>query len=77
MGSNNMLRRIRNWLSLADYEEAKDAATDQVITRFARGNVSIQNGSYLDDKKLEALSRRGDAALTKLSRLTKKHADQR
>jgi hypothetical protein len=64
-----MFARLREWLLLADYEAAKDHATDVIIARYARGNTSIQNGWYLDETDLAALSRAGDDALLKLKRL--------
>lgn len=62
------LSRIRDWLTLADYELAKDRATRQVVGRYARGNISAQNGSYIDDRELAGLSALGDNASSKLKK---------
>lgn len=69
MVGSDMLRRILDWWSFADYDRAKESATHEVVKRFSRGNVSIQNGWYIDEKTLAKLSERGDAAIGTISRL--------
>ena len=63
----NILRRTYAWLTLADYDEASKAATEQVMKRYARGNTSLQNGWYLDERDLTTLSKKGDIAAAHLS----------
>jgi hypothetical protein len=62
-----MLNKLRAWLSLADYDSASERATEQIIKRYTRGNVSLQNGWYLNEKKLDTLSKRGDQAASRLA----------
>jgi hypothetical protein len=65
-------RDLHRWLSLADYTDAKEHATEQIIARYSRGNVCVQNGSYIDSDKLSRLSERGDEAMSRLRRLVSK-----
>ncbi len=64
-----LLHKFLAWSSLEDYEVAKEQASIDVVARFSRGNVSVQNGQAMDDCELKALSERGDAALASLDRL--------
>jgi hypothetical protein len=65
----NAIRRLYNWLTLNDYEIAKEEATDLIVKRLSRGNTSTQNGWYLDLIDLTRLSRAGDKAMRKLRRM--------
>lgn len=58
-----MLRQLRDWLALRDYEEAIERARLEVVSRFARGNVKFQNGDVIDGAELDRLSDEGDRAL--------------
>jgi len=69
-----LFRDLYRWLSLADYTDAKERATEEIVARFSRGNVCIQNGSYLDSDKLSRLSERGDKAMSRLRRLVSKNS---
>jgi hypothetical protein len=62
----SMLRELIDWLTLRDYEEAVKAARIAVIKRYARGNVTFQNGNILDDDALDELRARGDRAFAEL-----------
>ncbi len=64
----NFIRKTYAWFSLADYEEASEQATQQIVKRYTRGNVSVQNGRYLNEKGLSDLSAQGDKAAARLSR---------
>jgi hypothetical protein len=66
-----MMRKAYRWLTLADYEEAKARATNNIISRDARGNISFQNGSILEENELRALSKKGDKALARLNKKAK------
>ncbi len=59
-------RRLRAWLRLDDYFVAQQKATEEIVARFSRGNVAIQNGSFLDRDKLADLSEKGDEAMARL-----------
>ncbi len=69
-----VFRRLRAWLRLDDYAAAKDRATDDVIARYSRGNIEVQNGHYLDRDKLNDLSSQADEAMSRLEKLVQKHA---
>lgn len=64
-----VFRELWQWLTMADYQVAKDKAALDVVKRYSRGNVSTQNGWLLDDEGLRALSAKGDRATAKLKRL--------
>jgi len=68
------IRELCGWFNLAEYKAAKEHATELVISRFGRGNISVQNGYILDDAGLKAQSLEGDAAFTRLSKRVKKHS---
>jgi hypothetical protein len=67
-----LFQDLYRWLSLADYTDAKEHATEQIIARFSRGNVCAQNNTYIDLDKLSQLSERGDRAMSRLHRLVSK-----
>ena len=58
--------KLIDWLSLRDYDDAMREARVSVIQRYARGNVSFQNGDILDDEALDELQREGDQAVADL-----------
>jgi hypothetical protein len=62
------MKRVHEWFTLADYEAEKTEATEQVVRRFTRGNVSVQNGWFLNERDLDELSNRGDKALARLNK---------
>ncbi len=66
----NKVTHILNWLSLMDYNNAKEEAAMNIISRYGRGNMSFQNGNIVDRKGLEALSKQGDKALERLKKLS-------
>lgn len=63
-----LLRQLRSWLTMADYYEEMENATKQIATRYSRGNVSMQNGRYIDSDNLRELSLAGDRALARLKK---------
>lgn len=65
------LRKIYAWFSLADYASASEHATRQVVKRYTRGNVSTQNGWYLNEADLAELSKRGDEAASRLRKFVR------
>ena len=65
--------RLRMWLALKDYDDAKERGIIDIIVRYARGNVAFQNGSALDDDGLKKLSAAGDAAVAQLEPDSKVH----
>ena len=63
-----LVRDIRGWMKLSDYEDAKKKATMDVVRRYARRNVLFQNGYVLDEEALRKLSAAGDRATARLER---------
>lgn len=75
-----MFSKLQAWLALADYEAAKDNATNEIIARFSRRNVSVQNGWHMDSQEIEEISKNGDRAIANVSKIIAKnqrHADHR
>ncbi len=62
------LRQIYSWFTLADYVSASEDATKRIVKRYVRGNVSAQDGRYLNEENLAELSDRGDRAAARLKR---------
>lgn len=58
-----MIRKLIDWATLKDYEDAKAEASARVVRRYARGNTVAQNHDCMDEVSLASLSRRGDAAI--------------
>lgn len=57
-----------NWLTLRDYEAAKEQATDQVVERLSRGNTLAQDGSSIERSELDQMSTAADAAMNRVAR---------
>jgi len=64
-----VLKSFFQWITLRDYDVAKDQATEAVVKRFSRGNTSVQNGWYMDQSKLDKLSAAGDKAVAYIQKL--------
>ena len=67
----DILKPVRNawgWLTLADYDAAKEQATYDINSRYGRGNVNFQNGSSMDATELDRLSAKGDKAEENLNK---------
>jgi hypothetical protein len=80
MVTSNVFSRVYDWFTFADYDRAKESANSVIVKRFSRGNVLIQSGRYLDDKKLNILSQRGDVANNRIQASVahaKRHAAKR
>ena len=65
------LRKVYAWFSLEDYVRASEHAKRQVVKRHTRGNVSTQNGWYLNEADLAELSKRGDEAAARLRKFVR------
>ena len=61
-----MFRKFVNWLTLHEYEREKQEAFRDVVSRFTRGNIAIQEGRFLDSSELRELGAEGDAAAARL-----------
>lgn len=62
---------LKGWLNLADYNAEREEATTNIVARFSRGNVSVQNGQVMDEAGLKRLSECGDRDLAQLNRLAR------
>ncbi len=69
------LSEILDRILLGGYEAAKKAASRQIVVRYARGNVNVQNGHLIDEAGLEKLRVAGDKAMKRLNAwaIAKKH----
>jgi hypothetical protein len=65
----SVLRTFLDWVTLADYEEAKERNCVDIVARFSRGNVNVQEGQIIDEADLRRLSARGDEAIAHLGSL--------
>jgi hypothetical protein len=72
MTDSMLFQGLYRWLSLADYTDAKEHATEQIVARFSRGNVCAQISTYIDSDKLSHLSERGDKAMSRLRQIVPK-----
>jgi hypothetical protein len=63
------IRSLYEWVTLRDYEAAKEHATNEVAERFSRGNtLSQENDSSLEETDLARISIAADAAMMKIER---------
>jgi len=62
------MRDFVSWMTLRDYEEAKQDAVYRIVRRQSRGNVNIQHpdGWYMTMDELIAKSKVADLALRRL-----------
>ena len=57
---------LKKWF-FKEYEQDKLDIDRAVAARFARGNIRVQNGRYVNEKELKDLSVAADKALKKLA----------
>ena len=62
------IRSIFEWVTLRDYEAAKERATDEVVERFSRGNTLAQDGASMEEAELNRFSIAADAAMIRIER---------
>lgn len=62
------LSKIIEWLSVRDYDRAKDEGIRRIVGRYARGNVVVQAGRYMNEADASIVVRRGDKAMAQLER---------
>jgi hypothetical protein len=62
------IRSLYEWVTLRDYEMAKELATDEVVERLSRGNTLAQNGSSMEVSDLNLMSEAADVAMKKIER---------
>ena len=60
-----ILEKLQSWY-FQDYENEKSDTDRDVVARFSRGNVLVQQGHYIDLIALKDLSRKGEEALARL-----------
>lgn len=67
-----MLSKWIDKIFYGGYEAASQKATERVVSRYARGNTSIQLGRYLNSTKMEKLRTNGDRAAARLAKRYKR-----
>lgn len=72
LGIQNVLRKLIDRFLFGGYEAANRASEKRVVSRYARGNTSIQFGRYLNKPKLEKLLSDGDRAAQRLAKRAKR-----
>lgn len=65
------MNRMINWITVRDYESAKQEATDQIIRRQSRGNIFSPNGWAMSSRQLEENSVQADSDIEYLERRLK------
>ncbi|MDE2135572.1 MAG: hypothetical protein KGJ49_13365 [Alphaproteobacteria bacterium] len=63
-----MLRRLFEYLTLADYDAANEQANRKIVARFTRGNIYLKNGLYMTRSAMDAQSERGGRAVARLQK---------
>jgi hypothetical protein len=65
------IHALIGWLNLSDYDVEIANNSEQVVSRFARGNTVLQNGegAFVDEAALAELSHAGDRAIREIDRL--------
>lgn len=58
-----LIRRLVDWLNLADLDRERESAATAVVARYIRGNVVAQNGWIIGDDEMCTLSKAGDHAM--------------
>jgi hypothetical protein len=64
-----VFRRLRDWLSLRDYDEANRDAERHVVARYTRGNVRAQSGRFMTKADYDRLVAQGSLAAKRLDKL--------
>ncbi len=64
---NNLIDRI----FYGGYETANCTAVERVVSRYTRGNTSIQFGRYITTENMEELRANGDRAAARLAKRAK------
>lgn len=60
-----IMHRLKE-LYFRGYEARKHDIESDIVSRFARGNVLVQDGHYMTKNELDKLSSEGDRALRRL-----------
>lgn len=63
-----MTQKLKDFLLFADYDRAKQDASERIVRRQARGSIMAQNGWSMSRKQLARASKRADDAMRKLSK---------
>jgi hypothetical protein len=59
-------RTVIDWVTLKDYDTAKERATDEIVERLSRGNTLAQDGGSMEQDELDRMSLAADAAMLNL-----------
>jgi hypothetical protein len=63
-----MLRPFSALLNVSGYAARKAASVDNIVSRYARGNVALQNGAYITEAEL---TRRSEQAVRTMRKIDK------
>ena len=66
------IRTFLDWLMVRDYDTAKADAQRRVVARFSRGNVLVQLGRFITPGDASKIIRRGDRAMDRLQRASRR-----
>jgi hypothetical protein len=61
------VRTVRDWVTLKDYDNARERATDEIVERLSRGNTLAQDGGSMEQDELDRMSLAADAAMLKMA----------
>ncbi|MEP2987424.1 MAG: hypothetical protein ABJN65_11715 [Parasphingorhabdus sp.] len=67
-----MFKKLIDKIIYGGYESANRASTERVVSRYSRGNTSVQLKRYLSTFKLEKLLADGDTAAKRLAERAKR-----
>jgi hypothetical protein len=62
------IRALCDWVTLRDYDRAKDRAAEEIEQQISRGNTLAQNGSCLEQPELDKVSMAADRAMVRIER---------
>ncbi len=57
-----------DWITVRDYDKAKEASERELVARLARGNVLLQLGHYITAEDASEITRLGDLAMDRLNK---------
>lgn len=61
-----LFRNISDWFTFNDYDRAKEHASDRIVERQSRGNISAQRNGIMSEQELHDASRRADKSMQNL-----------
>lgn len=68
----HIMSRLIRWLTMRDYQDAKQEASLKIVQKQSRGSVLAQNGRIMSQKQLERNSREADIELRSINEIFSK-----